>query len=89
MVLANNTPLKMFVQFQNRANFVLDHFAQRDACPSGDDLTHGLSVHAHLRQRAFTLYLVEFPSKLCQSSPQFVAVTVHCGSSYTVTQFRL
>src|ERR1700751_3726384 len=61
MVLADDPALEMLVQLENHSDLVLDHFAERNARPTRNDLSDDWRVHTNLHQGALALYLLQFP----------------------------
>src|SRR6185312_1500827 len=82
-VLAYNALAELFVQFQDGGDFVLDHLAERNAGPGGDDLADDALVHADMHQGVLALYLGEFLFQRFKSFERwldslfFVAFSLH------------
>ena len=59
MRLADHARIQVLLQFENEADFVLEHLADRDAGPGRNHLTDHLRIHADANQRLLALQLVE------------------------------
>ncbi|MNT08869.1 hypothetical protein D3C72_1436260 [compost metagenome] len=67
--LAQHALLQQIFQPQHGLEFILDHFAQRDAGPAGDDFRHHVAVDLHRHQRRLALQRRQFGLQRQQLAP--------------------